>query len=70
MDAKASNTRSSVDSHSPLLTNSSSCRSSLTGTGKSTDIGQKDAEAREKQAKDTLNPKHPVSSIPFSMQQW
>ncbi|KAM3506054.1 hypothetical protein MY10362_002605 [Beauveria mimosiformis] len=69
MDAKTSNTRSSVDSHSPLLTNSSSCRSSL--TEKSKDTSRKDAAAPENlKAKDTLNPKHPVSSIPFSMQQW
>ncbi|KAM3436580.1 hypothetical protein NHJ13734_005044 [Beauveria thailandica] len=68
MDAKTSNTRSSVDSHSPLLTNSSSCRSSL--TEKSRDTDRKDAVAPEKKAKDTLNPKHPVSSVPFSMQQW
>lgn len=74
MDAKA-NTRASVDSNSPLLskvqdrTPPSSASSSAEKNTASNSSGQ-DSKAQENGVKGTLNPKHPVSSIPFSMIHW
>lgn len=68
MDTKP-NTRSSVDSHSPLLAKSRGS-SSTPSAGQKKPTGAKDAEARKNETRDALNPKHPVWSIPFSMKQW
>ena len=68
MDAKA-NTRSSVDSNSPLLNKSQDTPPSSSSSGKKK-TSSKDAEAQKSDSKDALNPKHPISSIPFSMKHW
>ncbi|XWW98025.1 hypothetical protein V2A60_006021 [Cordyceps javanica] len=72
MDAKA-DTRQSVDSNSPLLAKSQgSASSSADKNGNSAAAGGKEVEAtaRKNEARDKLNPEHPVSSIPFHMNQW
>ncbi|OAA78815.1 hypothetical protein LEL_02301 [Akanthomyces lecanii RCEF 1005] len=74
MDAIA-NTRASVDSNSPLLRKSQDTTASPTSSspaekGTTSNTSAKDAEAQKSNAKDTLNPKYPVSSIPFSMIHW
>lgn len=74
MNANA-NMRSSVDSNSPLLNKPAAAADKNAAaekggaSGKNASSG-KDVEAQKNEARSKLNPKHPVSSIPFSMNQW